>query len=1481
MRNAIFFTIMVKMVGSSTTTKMCSDILQQDRADWCNHFDVSIDRNYTFDPSKTCTTLDLCGNCVSASIVHLEPSDCCIHPDSIASCTINEYKSGGYCYPLTTCTSLEYEETPPSSLSNRVCATLTVCSANQYESVAVTTTTDRVCAPLTVCVDGQYEDSAATTTSNRVCANHCAAGEYYNNANCEPLTICGAHQYENATATLVKDRVCVNWCQAEEYMSVAPITTTTLTSIAADAVCTPLTVCDQYRYQSVAPTTTTNRVCQLVTICGDDQYQTIAPTATIDRVCAPLTVCAAGFGEITAPTMNIMGQVVVHDGSSYPEYKYDESIKCNGNYREIESKEDCKQALLAGVNEFPFNLGPGFNLYIDGAPHNFNDIVGNELQQYDFTDEMPGCTYFWSSNGKNLDVFYTPVTYYKDCSSVASSLQNRCRALQICKRVPPLAVSDRQCVACTGNTFSSMINGTKKCTPATVCEAINKCVVLDNTAVADTVCVTCMTCPAGQYEVSAPTRNADTGQFVDRTCASCDHGKYTTESNEKVCISWSSCGSNQYASNSICTEAFDDNWDPIEYKESGYCDEHLTLAECKQYTDGRMNEHWNNNAKPEGCTWNSDRYNPDYVKFSEDWKAYYPPRGCEGFRCLCKSPCSVTAITTDRVCSDVTGCGVHQSEVASATATSNTQCRDKCNGGKYWKDGCEPWSPACAADEYETVAPTAANDRVCTTTKQCGAGQYETVAPTTTTDRVCAPITVCGAVQYETVAPLVRSFSFKEENNCDQLIENPTECNTAYKQIKPSDSSSTKRAYKGFLEHETQNQPTGCYVWGNKLYFNTFNSWTGQEKKCGTNNNFFCICKNVVARVEASGCGTASCTDRVCENWCDEDEYMSVAGTAMSNPVCTSLTVCNGDEYESAAPTATTNRVCTSLMVCAAAEYESAAPTATTNRVCTSLTVCAAAEYESAAPTATTNRVCTILSLSTECGPGKYNSIADDGLITCRSYTGCGTDEYQSTAPTATSDRNCTSLTYCVAGQYESTAPTTTNNRKCTMLPTECVAGQYESVSQSATTNQVCSWIKDCAAAEYESAAPTTTNNRVTSDRVCTPVTTCEAGQYTTANRSATSNRRCASCPVGKYTTGENEQVCQKWSICDHELLAIGTRTKDQTCIVYPKCTDNDGIDCAIVGAPSNGGSHYLIINKRVDDSNRYCLSHDCGLGSNGVYSTNELVNCCQTRTCSTFEWWYNAANWGGDCGGNSICNQKCKDVRSAYQAKCFATCTAVTLCDENFYVYAGSCVHCSTGTTNAAGDDPSGTDTTCDLPPCAENHRVSAGSCVACSTGTTNAAGDDPSGTDTTCASCAENYHVSGGSCVPCPDGSTNDAGDVPSGTDTTCETLCSTDQRVVSNECIACPHGYGRDAGDDASGTDTSCSLCAENYYGNGAGSCIACPTGFEHPAGANPSGDFVFCTLCAENYYASTGSCLQCPTGKTIAAGSVLSEGQTTCA
>jgi hypothetical protein len=134
----------------------------------------------------------------------------------------------------------------------------------------------------------------------------------------------------------------------------------------------------------------------------------------------------------------------------------------------------------------------------------------------------------------------------------------------------------------------------------------------------------------------------------------------------------------------------------------------------------------------------------------------------------------------------------------------------------------------------------------------------------------------------------------------------------------------------------------------------------------------------------------------------------------------------------------------------------------------------------------------------------------------------------------------------------------------------------------------------------------------------------------------------------------------------------------------------------------------------------------------------------------------------------------------------------------------------------------------------------VLSNACVSCPAGTTNAAGDDASGADTTCDAtlCGTDERVSSNACVPCPAGTTNAAGDDASGSNTTCDaTLCGTDERVSSNACVPCPPGTGNLAGDDASGADTTCDLTLESEPNDDGATAI----GTDDFSSANADGPF----------------------------------------
>merc|ERR1711971_1349876 len=96
---------------------------------------------------------------------------------------------------------------------------------------------------------------------------------------------------------------------------------------------------------------------------------------------------------------------------------------------------------------------------------------------------------------------------------------------------------------------------------------------------------------------------------------------------------------------------------------------------------------------------------------------------------------------------------------------------------------------------------------------------------------------------------------------------------------------------------------------------------------------------------------------------------------------------------------------------------------------------------------------------------------------------------------------------------------------------------------------------------------------------------------------------------------------------------------------------------------------------------------------------------------------------------------------------------TPASLCSENHHVDDHVCVACPAGTINAAGDDASGSGTSCSAIKCLANQRVLSNSCQSCPVGTSNTAGDDASGSNTVCTPiiCETNQHVESNSCHAC----------------------------------------------------------------------------------------------------------------------------------
>ncbi|EGD75905.1 chitin-binding protein [Salpingoeca rosetta] len=104
---------------------------------------------------------------------------------------------------------------------------------------------------------------------------------------CLPLRVCQDYEYETVAATATSNRQCAlvrNCTVSVEYETVAPTAT-------SNRDCATLRTCNATEYETVAPTPTSNRDCAIIEVCADDQYETQAPTPTSDRFCDDCDVC--------------------------------------------------------------------------------------------------------------------------------------------------------------------------------------------------------------------------------------------------------------------------------------------------------------------------------------------------------------------------------------------------------------------------------------------------------------------------------------------------------------------------------------------------------------------------------------------------------------------------------------------------------------------------------------------------------------------------------------------------------------------------------------------------------------------------------------------------------------------------------------------------------------------------------------------------------------------------------------------------------------------------------------------------------------------------------------------------------------------------------------------------------------------------------------------------------------------------------------
>ena len=240
--------------------------------------------------------------------------------------------------------------------------------------------------------------------------------------------------------------------------------------------------------------------------------------------------------------------------------------------------------------------------------------------------------------------------------------------------------------------------------------------------------------------------------------------------------------------------------------------------------------------------------------------------------------------------------------------------------------------------------------------------------------------------------------------------------------------------------------------------------------------------------------------------------------------------------------------------------------------------------------------------------------------------------------------------------------------------------------------------------------------------------------------------------------------------------------------------------------------------------------------------------------------------------------------------------------CLVNEYVKDNTCAQCVSPETNAAGDDASGSDTSCDCvnshAPCEGGVQKYTGTCVGgqsitcSSTGASTCAGAFtecdangdktwynnvvPSNGDFSACTHDSGYKVGcvcngaqyadNGLCLDCPTGATASLSNYdPASGDTVC--LCQGEMQSDGKICSPCPTGKTnnlKDYNPKSGASECFTQFCSANQHVENH-ECKACPDNSQRLAGDDPAGPDTKCH-CRVNSKVIGGKCLACEEGST---------------
>ena len=919
----------------------------------------------------------------------------------------------------------------------------------EFYKMQATPESDAVCQATRVCAPGvEWQGSAPTLHNDTVC---------HTVTTCTP-----PDSYETKAPTAESDRECsrTTACRPHDAdASARPQFESSPSNLTADRTCSDVVLCtiaDGSEYEAAPPTRTSNRVCKPSTTCNNaTEYATEELTAQSDRKCANATCPAGHFRPATSP---------VHPDHCAP------------------WKAPCSKGSLT--------TGGGFMaVFESSAPTPTSDRV--------CTNVRGACG---AAEYQALEPTLTSDRVCRACTSCANGAKTvaACSARKdtvcqecSCDQGPSLfmvrnctnGTDNAVCRACTECTVGYYRTDGCKGSQDAVCGRCSSCASGIEYAekacspTTDVVCADTVPCTRGQWEVAAPTAT------TDRVCKpiSPECLAHELELHPPSTTSDRACRRRAVCSEAKCNQS---SWEVTNKVNGllphtwtwGMIEDDVLCSKDVQGGGDDDDDYYNDVANVPTCI-----DFPDAVSFEVAGGSNVTDPVCMCPADVCR-PGTFERLkqnaTTDRNC---TACpaGSYQNRPGQTTCVKITQCTAdefETSAPSATEDrACCPYTPPCvvATGFYEVVAATPSSDRECQRIKPCNPdGEYEAKAPTSSADRVCLGHTLCNAAgadreEYEVVAPTETS-----DRKCARAVQ----CTPmAQYECAPLTSTSGRRC-----------------------------------------------------------CALTPCAN---------GQFVSTKHTATTDRVCKPFTVCAPAEFQQAAGTLLTDRVCKAATSCSTltpAAFEVAPATANADTVCREATVCPAGSQQLQASGPATDTVCK------NCN-GVTNYQNARGQRSCKPVKRCrqGT-EYQATPPTPTSDGVCVRASTCPKDtHYVAHEVTATTDRRCQRC-SSCQVGTYRRKRCTKKADTVCSNVTTCGDGNHEVRAPTATADRVCAahsscatgefqvrvgnavvDSTCQAHTDCGPGSWQVAPGTSTTDRVCEYCTPGRdFTTGTNRLTC-------------------------------------------------------------------------------------------------------------------------------------------------------------------------------------------------------------------------------------------------------------------------------------------------------------------------------------------------------------------